>query len=219
MTAGTSPPSGSARETFLNYFFGQNGPGPIAGSSVDRAGHHSGQGHSHGHGHSHMNSQSIGSTEPTHIVPVGRDVSGGESALSSGLMAGKRSIDGNNAAYDMKSLGRHIEAVSEIFFIEVRTCHIFCDILAKFSSLSSFWTYKYSFLDPSRWWPTDDARRNGNATYPISHSVVLQYCSTKHPGYRPKSHHALPGQPHFATGTEPSRRRTIQAGAVCRHAQ
>jgi len=116
MTAGTSPPSGSARETFLNYFFGQNGPGPIAGSSVDRAGHHGGQGHSHGHGHSHMNSQSIGSTEPTHIVPVGRDVSGGESALSSGLMAGKRSIDGNNAAYDMKSLGRHIEAVSEIFF-------------------------------------------------------------------------------------------------------
>jgi len=33
--SGSSPPS--ARETFLNYFFGQNGPGPIAGSSVDRS--------------------------------------------------------------------------------------------------------------------------------------------------------------------------------------
>lgn len=46
------------------------------------------------------------------IVPVGRDVSGVESGMTSGLMAGKRSIDGNNAAYDMKSLGKHIEAVS-----------------------------------------------------------------------------------------------------------
>ncbi|KDR80911.1 hypothetical protein GALMADRAFT_241433 [Galerina marginata CBS 339.88] len=111
MSTSSSPPGGSARETFLNYFFGQNGPGPIAGSSVERAthghGHGAGQSHAHGHGHS------IGSTEATHIVPVGRDVSGGESAsiLSSGLMAGKRGMDGNNAAYDMKSLGRHIEAV------------------------------------------------------------------------------------------------------------
>jgi len=31
--------------------------------------------------------------------------------MSSGLMAGKRSMDGNNAAFDMKSLGKHIEAV------------------------------------------------------------------------------------------------------------
>jgi len=106
MSTGSSPPGGSARETFLNYFFGQNGPGPIAGSSVERAGHH-GQG-SHGHGHA------IGSTE---FVPVGRDVSAGDSNMTSGLMAGKRGIDGNNAAYDMKSLGRHIEAVSHYFFL------------------------------------------------------------------------------------------------------
>ena len=75
----------NARETFLNYFFGQNGPGPIAGSSMER---------SHGH------------------VAIGRDMSGAETSMSSGLMAGKRSLDGNNAAYDMKSLGKHIEAVS-----------------------------------------------------------------------------------------------------------
>lgn len=45
-------------------------------------------------------------------MPVGRDVSGADSTLSTGLMAGKRGLDGNNAAYDMKSLGKHIEAVS-----------------------------------------------------------------------------------------------------------
>ncbi|KAF5379430.1 hypothetical protein D9615_006518 [Tricholomella constricta] len=89
--ADSSPPT--ARETFLNYFFGQNGPGPIAGSSVERSQHA-------GHG-----------TGSSSIIPVGRDVSGAESALSAGLMAGKRGIDGSNAAYDMKSLGKHIEAI------------------------------------------------------------------------------------------------------------
>ncbi|KAJ7746740.1 Dynamin central region-domain-containing protein [Mycena maculata] len=91
-----SPPS--ARETFLNYFFGQNGPGPIPGSSVGNSAHH--QTRPSGNGHS--------------IVPVGRDVSGGESStmtLGSGLMSGQRNMDGSNAAYDMKSLGKHIEAI------------------------------------------------------------------------------------------------------------
>ncbi|KAJ7089740.1 Dynamin central region-domain-containing protein [Mycena belliarum] len=91
-----SPPS--ARETFLNYFFGQNGPGPIAGSSAGNPGHHSRPSAS---GHS--------------VVPVGRDVSGGESSntmsIASGLMSGQRNMEGNNAAYDMKSLGKHIEAI------------------------------------------------------------------------------------------------------------
>jgi len=31
--------------------------------------------------------------------------------MPSGLMAGKRSLDGNDAAFDMKSLGKHIEAI------------------------------------------------------------------------------------------------------------
>ena len=95
MSTGSSPPPG-----FLNYFFfGQNGPGPLTGSSIERP--H--QIHNHGHG----------SSEVGHFVPVGRDVSGAEVSMSSGLMAGKRGMDGNNAAYDMKSLGRHIEAVSK----------------------------------------------------------------------------------------------------------
>lgn len=83
---GTSPHT--ARETFLNYFFGQNGPGPIAGSTVDR---------------SHVGPAP---------VPTGRDVSNAETAGPTGLMAGKRTLDGNNAAFDMKSLGKHIEAIS-----------------------------------------------------------------------------------------------------------
>ncbi|TFK21843.1 dynamin protein dnm1 [Coprinopsis marcescibilis] len=96
----TSSSPHTARETFLNYFFGQNGPGPVSGASVERA--HAGHGHHHGHisgGHNDA-SQSF--------IPVGRDVSGAESVISSSLMAGQQ----NNAAYDMKSLGKHIEAVS-----------------------------------------------------------------------------------------------------------
>jgi len=83
---GTSPHS--ARDTFLAYFFGQNGPGPIAGSSVERS--------------------QDGSTS----APTGRDVSGTENPGPTGLLAGKRTLDGNRAAFDMKSLGKHIEAVS-----------------------------------------------------------------------------------------------------------
>ncbi|KAF7317763.1 Dynamin-related protein DNM1 [Mycena kentingensis (nom. inval.)] len=88
-----SPPS--ARETFLNYFFGQNGPGPVSGSSANGGGHHQTRG-------------SVGG-----VVPTGRDVSGGSElstlAIASGLTS-QRS-DGSNAAFDMKSLGKHIEAI------------------------------------------------------------------------------------------------------------
>lgn len=78
---------GTAKETFLNYFFGQNGPGPISGATAERASTNAG------------------------VTLIGRDVNGSDPALNSGLMAGKRSIEGNNAAFDMKSLGKHIEAV------------------------------------------------------------------------------------------------------------
>lgn len=93
--------NGTAKETFLNYFFGQNGPGPLAGSTVDRA--------------------NTGSTGHSY---VGRDVSGADPALESGLMAGKRSMEGN-AAFDMKSLGKHIEAVR----VDVcSVCLYFCSL-------------------------------------------------------------------------------------------
>ncbi|KAF7309477.1 Dynamin protein [Mycena indigotica] len=87
-----SPPS--ARETFLNYFFGQNGTGPVSSSAANHQPRASGSG--------------------TSVVPTGRDVSGGEGttmmAIASGLNSAQRA-DGSNAAFDMKSLGKHIEAI------------------------------------------------------------------------------------------------------------
>ena len=69
----------------------------------------------HGHGHS-----TAGTGGQQGIVPVGRDVSGIENTtannivMSSGLTGSGRRGDGygSSAAYDMKSLGKHIEAVS-----------------------------------------------------------------------------------------------------------
>ncbi|KIK56979.1 hypothetical protein GYMLUDRAFT_1011831 [Collybiopsis luxurians FD-317 M1] len=91
LAAGSSPPT--ARETFLNLFFGQNGPGPVSNSTGGERSHH------------HSSSPHPG------IVPIGKDVSGADPALTAGLMSGARGIDGNSAAYDMRSLGRHIEAI------------------------------------------------------------------------------------------------------------
>ena len=66
---------------------------------------------------------------PQH-VPIGRDISGTETSMSSGLMAGKRTLDGNNAAFDMKSLGKHIEAVSCISSHHAFT-DLICDIFLR----------------------------------------------------------------------------------------
>ncbi|KAL1739270.1 Dynamin GTPase effector domain-containing protein, partial [Schizophyllum fasciatum] len=79
----SSPPS--ARETFLTYFFGQSGPGPVAGASVERG--------QENHG---VVSKSV--------IPSGRDITGPDNAINSGLLA-------NRQAFDMKSLGKHIEAI------------------------------------------------------------------------------------------------------------
>ncbi|GLB41529.1 putative TRAFAC class dynamin-like GTPase superfamily, dynamin Fzo YdjA family protein [Lyophyllum shimeji] len=93
--SGGSP--SSARETFLNYFFGQNGTGPLTGA-VERVRERERDG-------------GVGG-----VVPVGRDVSGPTATattmegLSAGLMMGVGG-QGSNAAYDMKSLGKHIEAI------------------------------------------------------------------------------------------------------------
>jgi hypothetical protein len=48
---------------------------------------------------------------------LGRDVSGPEQGSSGLLVPKRRSIDGGDAAYDMKSLGRHIEAVSPLLLM------------------------------------------------------------------------------------------------------
>ena len=74
----------------MNYFFGQNGPGPIGGAAALGA-------HSHAHGHG----GGLGAVDG--VVSSGRDVSGPVTGLALGGRA--------DAAYDMKSLGKHIEAV------------------------------------------------------------------------------------------------------------
>jgi dynamin 1-like protein len=88
------PSSQTTRETFLNYFFGQNGPGPVgagnaAAASVPVA-----------------NTPLAPGSAAADIISK-READGG--ILRSELLAGKH--DGNRAAYDMKSLGKHIEAV------------------------------------------------------------------------------------------------------------
>ena len=94
--------SQTARESFLTYIFGQNGPGPIGASSVVSA---AASGSTGG-----PITQQGGGAGSTDVIASGRDTSGGaDVVLRSGLLAGKH--DGNNAAYDMKSLGKHIEAV------------------------------------------------------------------------------------------------------------
>ncbi|KDQ61820.1 hypothetical protein JAAARDRAFT_31294 [Jaapia argillacea MUCL 33604] len=88
--------SGTAKETFLNYFFGQNGPGPMSSTSVASA-------NASAATHGQPGAGGVG------IANVGREVhSGSDTPVPGGLMAGKR-----DTAYDMKSLGKHIEAVSD----------------------------------------------------------------------------------------------------------
>ncbi|TFK48494.1 hypothetical protein OE88DRAFT_1664337 [Heliocybe sulcata] len=83
----------STRDTFLNYFFGQNGPGPLSGQAAGSAA-------------ASFERATVASS--TTVVSTGKEVgSPGDSGMSSGLMAGRR-----DAAFDMKSLGRHIEATS-----------------------------------------------------------------------------------------------------------
>ncbi|KAF8470291.1 dynamin protein dnm1 [Russula ochroleuca] len=95
----------TARESFLNYIFGQNGPGPIGANSAVSAASVAGS------GSAALQGMIGGAGGADGIAASGRDVSGGaDLVLRSGLLAGKH--DGNNAVYDMKSLGKHIEAVA-----------------------------------------------------------------------------------------------------------
>ncbi|EPQ56201.1 hypothetical protein GLOTRDRAFT_115554 [Gloeophyllum trabeum ATCC 11539] len=91
----TSPQS--TRETFLNYFFGQNGPGPLSGAAASAT----------VNGYERTTVATSGPSGTT-IVSTGKEVgTPGENPMPTGLMAGRR-----DAAFDMRSLGRHIEAAS-----------------------------------------------------------------------------------------------------------
>lgn len=91
----TSSSTSTAKESFLNYFFGQNGPGPVAGANITNL-------PSEVHGHLNR----IGGS-------VGRDISGPDPITNAFMRPRNGSTgDGSDAAFDMKSLGKHIEAVS-----------------------------------------------------------------------------------------------------------
>lgn len=91
----TSSSTSTAKESFLNYFFGQNGPGPVAGANITNVTTEV---------HGHLNR--AGGT-------VGRDVSGPDNMAGAFLRARNGPVgEGSDAAFDMKSLGKHIEAVS-----------------------------------------------------------------------------------------------------------
>lgn len=99
-----APQQQQQQHGILNYIFGQNGPGPIgANSAVSAASVVS----SAGSGSVTLQG-GVGGADG--VAASGRDVSGGaDGVFRSGLLAGKH--DGNHTAYDMKSLGKHIEAV------------------------------------------------------------------------------------------------------------
>ena len=93
-----SSSTSTAKESFLNYFFGQNGPGPVAGANITSM-------TSEVHGRLNL----AGGT-------IGRDISGPD-PTSGAFMRTRNGLngDGSDAAFDMKSLGKHIEAVSRNF--------------------------------------------------------------------------------------------------------
>ncbi len=148
ITAGGGAGAGTpfSREAFLSYFFGQNGPGPVTGTSLDQQHHH----HPNHHRHGQLGG-AVGDRTQS-IAPVGRDVSGGNSVT--GLMAGKRVVDGNSAAYDMKSLGKHIEAVSPTSVPLISFAVITERSLAGFSFLPTFAFIivpNFTFFFPARY--------------------------------------------------------------------
>jgi len=107
-SAGTLVGGGAsqAKETFLGYFFGaQNGAQP---NGMGAHGHDS-FGAGLGGGHGANASASLSAAAVGGVSHIGRELA--QSPPLAGLMAGKLGPDGNSAAFDMKSLGKHIEAL------------------------------------------------------------------------------------------------------------
>lgn len=137
------------------------------------------------------------------VAASGRDLSGGgDGVFRSGLLAGKH--DGNGTAYDMKSLGKHIEAVRS-------------------STLPSLpgpgWRIPLADTTSSTTGcrerdTADDEGGDGDQPDPILDRVVLFDREGEHPGPDPQGDHAPPGEPQRTAGAESPRVRAVQAGAV-----
>lgn len=127
-------------------------------------------------------------------MPVGLDMSVAESAsMPLDPRVGKRGVDVNNGAYDMKSLGKHIEVVG-----------VFFDVIFHFD------------LFIGTWIPYDEphlmAREETDPTS-VTRSLIVSYFATaiKHSGSDTKGDHALACELHVAACLEPARGVFVQA--------
>ena len=151
----SSSSTSTTKESFLNYFFGQNGPGPVAGANIMNTTNEV---------HGHLNR--AGGT-------VGRDVSGPNS-LPGAFMRTKNGPagDGGDPAFDMKSLGKHIEAVSSSsspsFSFSSKIKHVWT--LANVMSLPP----RLSDL-LRRWLPAKPEGRNGDQLDSVTYLVVFRH--------------------------------------------
>jgi hypothetical protein len=178
-----SPPTGAtARETFLNYFFGKDGPGQVNSSSTGAHSHS--HGHSHGH-HSHggkhaANGELVVASRDNNALMPPADVGAGMNP---------------NAAFEMKSLGKHIEAVS-LFFPPPCWLSILLTIHPFLTLFGS---------DPATR-PADIIPRHPrNIADPLADPLLLLPRPPTDPRPRPESDHAPPRQPHLPVRTEQTR--------------
>ncbi|CAE6451266.1 unnamed protein product [Rhizoctonia solani] len=96
------------KDTFLGYFFG--GPPPQSGTMTP-----SGPG-----GSKMMGATTAALLVPRHERAIGRDTMS-ESGAPPSMLETRQSWESQNAAFDMKSLGKHIEAVRILFFTSTVT--------------------------------------------------------------------------------------------------
>jgi len=92
-------PPNTTKESFLNYFFGQGqgqGTNSVGGAASSAA----------VAGTTLSSTALMGSISTSEVKPDEPD-----DGMSSGLLAPRRGLDGNTAAFDMRSLEKHIEAI------------------------------------------------------------------------------------------------------------
>lgn len=157
----------SARDSVMRYFFGQAGSSGNSGSpnTVPHVPSH----HVHHVTHTHASAKAFAEITATTIQAF--------SEASEPLP--KAPLDGNAVAFEMKSLEKHIEAVSVskswIFYIPLT------------------W-----FIEPFGQWTTNviTPRGNGNFASSLIYCLVLQYRPADDSGPGPKSYHAFYGESH-----------------------
>lgn len=159
---GQSNNQSGARESFLNYFFGGQ-DADVDASAVLR---------------SEVDSRHRASPGSHDYLP---DLSKGEGRLS-----GRRGVEGSGAAFDMKSLGKHLEAVSPCFSLFVARTKQPLTLVAMRKATVARGPVPASALGP---------RRDGDHPHSIPHLVLLLYRPPDHSRPRPEGRHARASLP------------------------